>query len=123
MLQIICVTKERDCVSHLREIFPDLEMNVAILDDLKPVLDPSKKLTADVLIVDLELLTAEQTLIELLDAAFRKAQRVVAILPINSNVVHGVLQERGVVVLHKPLTFGEITLGLTRALRNLHPLG
>lgn len=123
MLQIVCITREPDCVSHLRETFPDLEMNVVIFEDLNPILDPSKKLTADVLIIDLELLTAEQTLIELLDAAFRKAQRVVVILPLNSNVVHGILQERGVVVLHKPLTFGEITLGLTRALRNLHPLG
>jgi hypothetical protein len=122
MLRVCCVTKERHWLTHLENSFPNLIIEFAA--SLATVAEMPRFASArvDILIVDLESIPgtlAEQSVS--LGSALPGARHTIALVPKKLSPVLELFQGYDVHVLHKPVTAGEITLAISRAIKKLTP--
>jgi hypothetical protein len=123
MLSVRCITQDCYWLPHLTRTFPGVQLEVASGADLKSLTSAAPKEKIDILILDFDAFveTADEQSM-LLMRAIESANQVIAIISKKlASMTDIVARSKHVHVLHKPVTAGEITLAMNRAIRVLAP--
>ena len=119
MVVVHCITQERHWLAHLQKSFPDVSMEVGTsANAAAPIITKPGKVA--ILIADIDAISGSvDQRAEALIAASDATSQMIIIVPKRFSAVVARLHAKGTHVLHKPVTAGEITLAMNRALRKL----
>jgi hypothetical protein len=124
MLPVYCISQEHHWLAHLQKEFPSVSIEVIPTAVAKSAFQPDPRRPADVLIADMDAVSGEPAdQLSFVESALRSARYVIASVPKRLCSLVEPLETAGVHALQKPVTAGEITLAMNRAVRKLTSQG
>lgn len=117
MLNLLCVTQEAHLINGVTHAFPEFDFKIKVVGSLEACAFATDEMW-DVLIFDTNGITSEPSrLLYQLEPVRAHAQNFIAVVSPRHSSAEANLRQSGMVVLHRPITTGELVLTLNRVLR------